>query len=34
MYVMVCTRQDIAHVVNFVSCFLANPRKEYCHVVK
>ena len=34
MYVMVCTRPDIAHVVGTVSRFLSNPRKEYWEAVK
>jgi hypothetical protein len=34
MYVMVCTRSDIAHVVGMVSQFLSNPGKEHCSVVK
>jgi len=34
MYVMVCTRPDIAHVVGVVSRFLANSRKEHWQVVK
>jgi ATP-binding cassette subfamily B (MDR/TAP) protein 1 len=29
MYVMVCTRPDIAHVVGMVSQFLSNPGKEH-----
>ena len=29
MYVMVCTRPNIAHEVGVVSHFLANPRKEH-----
>jgi ATP-binding cassette subfamily B (MDR/TAP) protein 1 len=28
MYVMVCTRPDIAHTVGVVSQFLSNPSKE------
>ena len=34
MYVMVCTRPDIAHVVGVVSRFLANPGKEHWQAVK
>ena len=34
MYVMVCTRSDIAHVVRVVSKFLANPDKEHREAVK
>ena len=34
MYVMVCTRPDIAHVVGMVSQFLSNPGKEHWSVVK
>ena len=29
MYVMVCTRPDIAHVVGVVSRFLSNPSKKH-----
>jgi len=29
MYVMVCTRPDIAHVVGTVSKFLSNPGREH-----
>jgi len=29
MYVMVCTRSDLAHVVGFMTRFLANPEKEH-----
>ena len=29
MYVMVCTRPDIAHTVGVVSQFLSNPSKEH-----
>jgi len=29
MYVMVCTRSDIAHVVGVMKRFLANPGKEH-----
>ncbi|KAJ9672283.1 hypothetical protein PVL29_025766 [Vitis rotundifolia] len=29
MYVMVCTRPDIAHVVGVVKRFLSNPNKEH-----
>ena len=34
MYVMVCTRLDIAHVVKAVSRFMSNPRKQHWEVVK
>ena len=34
MYVMVCTRSDIAHAVGVVSRFLSNPGKEHWAVVK
>ena len=34
MYVMVCTRPDIAHAVGVVSRFLTNPGKEHWEVVK
>ena len=34
MYAMVCTRQDISHVVGFVRKFLANPSKAHLEAVK
>ncbi|CAL1379209.1 unnamed protein product [Linum trigynum] len=34
MYVMVCTRPDIAHAVGIVSRFLSNPGKEHWRAVK
>jgi hypothetical protein len=34
MYVMVCTRSDIAHAVGVVSRFLSNPGKMHWNVVK
>jgi len=34
MYVMVCTRPNIAHVVGVVSMFLSNPGKEHWEGVK
>jgi len=34
MYVMVCTRLDLAHVVGSVSWFLSNPEREHWNVVK
>jgi len=34
MYVMVCTRPDIDHVVGVVSCFLSNPSLEHKKVLK
>jgi len=34
MYVMVCTRSDIAHVGGGVSRFLANPGKEHWQTMK
>ena len=34
MYVMVCTRPDIAHVVGVVNRFLSNPSKKHWAVVK
>ncbi|RVW34990.1 Retrovirus-related Pol polyprotein from transposon TNT 1-94 [Vitis vinifera] len=34
MYVMVCTRLDIAHVVRVVNKFLSNPCKEHWAAVK
>ena len=34
MYVMVCTRPDIAHVVEVVSRYMANPGKEHWKTMK
>ena len=34
MYVMVCTRPDIAHALGVVSRFLENPGKEHWKAVK
>ncbi|MCI78445.1 vacuolar protein sorting-associated protein 33, partial [Trifolium medium] len=34
MYVMVCTRPDIAHVVGIVSRYLSNPGKGHWEAVK
>ena len=34
MYVMVCTRPNIAHVVGFVSRYMRNLGKEHCDEVK
>ncbi|GJW67995.1 putative RNA-directed DNA polymerase [Tanacetum coccineum] len=34
MYVMVCTRPDIAHAVGVVSRFMSNPRREHLEAVK
>jgi hypothetical protein len=34
MYVMVCTRLDIAHVVGVASRYMNNPSKEHWMVVK
>ena len=34
MYVMVCTRLDIAHVVGVVSRYMKNQGKEHWEVVK
>ena len=34
MYVMVCTRPDIAHAVGVVSRYMANPGKEHWEAVK
>jgi hypothetical protein len=34
MYVMVCTRPDIAHAVGFVSKYMNNPGKEHWEEVK
>jgi hypothetical protein len=34
MYVMVCTRPDIAHVVGVVRRYMNNPGKEHWEAVK
>ena len=34
IYVMVCTRVDIAHVVGVVSKFMSRPGKQYWETVK
>ena len=34
MYVMVCTRHDIAHIVLVASRYMANPGKEHWEAVK
>jgi hypothetical protein len=34
MYVMVCTRPDIAHVVGVLSRYMSKPRKEHWTIVK
>ena len=34
MYVMVCTRPDLAHAVSVVSRFMGKPRKEHWQAVK
>lgn len=34
MYVMVCTRPDISHVVGVVSRYIHNPRKDHWQAVK
>ncbi|GJR57192.1 hypothetical protein Tco_1499354, partial [Tanacetum coccineum] len=34
MYVMVCTRPDLAHAVGVVSRFLSNPGKKHWEAVK
>eukprot|EP00253_Pinus_taeda_P007871 PITA_07871 len=34
MYVMVCTRPDIAHAVGVLSSFMSKPRKEHWTAVK
>jgi ATP-binding cassette subfamily B (MDR/TAP) protein 1 len=34
MYVMVCTRPDIAHAVGAVSRYMSNPGKQHWEVVK
>ena len=34
MYVMVCTRPDIAHAVGVLSRFMSNPGKEHWTTVK
>ena len=34
MYVMVCTRPDIAHAVGIFSRYMSKPRKEHWKIVK
>jgi len=34
MYVMICTRPNLAYAVSIVSRFMSNPRKQYCEAVK
>jgi hypothetical protein len=34
MYVMICTRLDITHIIGVVSRFLSNPGKEHLSTVK
>ena len=34
MYVMVCTRPDIAHAMGVVSKFISRPRKQHWEAVK
>ena len=34
MYLMVCTRLDISHVVSVVSRYMADPSKEQWNAVK
>lgn len=34
MYTIVCTRQDITHVVSIVSRFLSNPRNDHWELFK
>jgi hypothetical protein len=34
MYVVICTRPDLAHVVSVVSRFMHNPGKEHWNAVK
>jgi len=34
MYVIVCNKSNIAHVIGTVSHFLSNPSKEHWNVVK
>jgi hypothetical protein len=34
MYVMVCTRPDLAHAVSVVSKYMANPGRQHCDVIK
>ena len=34
MYVMVCTRPNLAYAVSTVSRFMSNPGKQYCEAVK
>lgn len=33
-YTIVCTREDIGHVVGVVSRFMSNPKKGHCEAVK
>ena len=34
MYVMVCTRPDIAHAMGIVRRFTSNPEKEHCEAIE
>jgi hypothetical protein len=34
MYVMICTRPDLAHAISVVSIFMHNPDKEHWNAVK
>ena len=34
MYAMICTRLDLAHAVNVVSKYMANPRRQHWDAVK
>ncbi|XP_060671395.1 secreted RxLR effector protein 161-like [Ziziphus jujuba] len=34
MYLMVCTRRDIAHAISVVSRFMSNPRKPYWQALR
>lgn len=34
MYLMVCTRPDLAHVVSLVSKFMSNPKKPHWDVLE
>lgn len=34
LYTMMCTRQDIAHVVSFVSRYMGNPGKDHWNALK
>jgi len=34
MYVMMCTKLDLAQVITLTNRYIVNPRKEHCQVVK